>query len=128
MIRQDNQHRVIRRAAFTLMEVLVVVAIIVILASLGGFLLINQYNESKDEIVRARMKTIETAIDSYYINSKGYYPDNLGALLNTHLKSQKDLLDPWDQPFQYQIDNNVPTGYRLWTTNPRTGRVFTNLD
>jgi len=128
MIRQAYQQRMARRAAFTLMEVLVVVAIIVILASLGGFLLINQYNESKDEIVRARIKTIETAIDAYYINSKGYYPDNLGQLIGTHLKSQKDLMDPWGQQFQYRIDTTSPTGYRLWTQNPKSQKQFSNLD
>ncbi len=42
-----NQDPAPRRAAFTLMEMLIVVAIIVILASMGGYYVIGQYNEAK---------------------------------------------------------------------------------
>jgi len=41
------------RSAFTLLEVLVVVAIIVMLAGVGGYLVVQRYEESK--VSRAKM-------------------------------------------------------------------------
>ena len=127
MIRQERNTRKIDRSAFTLMEVLVVVAIIVALAALGGYLLINQFEQSKEGTAKAKIHTIEQAIDTYYIRTGNYPPDGqLNVLLNGYLKRQTDLVDPWNQPFQYQMDATSPTGYRVWTINPKTQQPITS--
>ena len=42
-----------RRAAFTLLEVLVVVAIIVVLAGVGGYFLLQRYEDAKASTAKA---------------------------------------------------------------------------
>jgi general secretion pathway protein G len=128
MIRQETKIRKFDRSAFTLMEVLVVVAIIVALAALGGYLLINQFEQSKEGTAKAKIHTIEQAIDTYYIRVGDYPPDNQLAVLvqNGYLKRAADITDPWNQPFQYQRDATSPTGYRVWTINPKTQQPITS--
>jgi general secretion pathway protein G len=118
MIREDIQRRIVRRAAFTLMEVLIVVAIIVILASLGGFLLIDQYETSKVGTAEAKIHTIEQAVETYYLRT-GDYPADLSQLVGTALKKPQDIIDPWGNQYQYAVDGQT-NSYRVWTVHPRT--------
>jgi general secretion pathway protein G len=99
------------RHAFTLMEMLVVVAIIVVLAGIGGFYLMPQLDKSKEQAAKAQAKVIEQAAQSYY-QDNGQYPSSVQDLTqpSPHLNnrpylSDDAILDPWGKP--YTID---PTG------------------
>ncbi len=116
MILQNHAARVrqSRRGAFTLMEMLVVVAIIVALAGVGGVFLIGQLNESKVSTAKMKARNISKAIDIFQVDN-GEYPHQLDQLLQKHpvtmkgpyLQSVDDLLDPWGRPFNYD-----PTGQK----------------
>jgi general secretion pathway protein G len=97
--------RNIRRAAFTLMEMLVVVAIIVILAGLGSYYVIGQLNEAKITQTKIKAKNISKAIDNYYVDN-GVYPPDLESLLvqtptghGPYLTNREDIFDFRGQPF-----------------------------
>src|SRR4051794_19698449 len=99
------------RAAFTLMEILVVVAIIVALAGVGGFFLIGQLQSSKADIAKLQAKELQKMCKTYYIKY-GNFPTSLDQLIQTPsgipiLEDQKALIDPWSQPYQMQPG---PTG------------------
>jgi general secretion pathway protein G len=58
-----------RRNAFTLLEVLVVVAILVILASVASIYVFQYLEESKRDKAYLDMKTWETAVKSYIVKN-----------------------------------------------------------
>src|ERR1700756_4286829 len=94
-----------RRAAFTLMEMLVVVAIIVVLAGVGGTYLIGQLNESKVSTAKIKARNIASACGMYLVDN-GVSPASLDLLLvknaegkGPYLKGVDDLRDPWNNPF-----------------------------
>jgi general secretion pathway protein G len=104
-----------RRAAFTLMEMLVVVAIIVVLAGVGGAYLIGQLNESKVNTAKIKAQNISNAIDQFYIDN-GQYPTQLTDLLvqnpetkkGPYLKNQDDILSPINgQMYTYDPSGSI---------------------
>jgi general secretion pathway protein G len=106
----------ISRRAFTLMEILVVVAIIVVLAGLGTVSLLNQLESSKDKAAGINATTIKKAIIMYK-SDKGNWPGNLQELVPTYLEKQETLVDPWGQQFQFQtVETETNTTCYVWTT------------
>lgn len=103
------------RSAFTLLEILVVVAIIVALAGLGAFYLIPQSEKADEDLMYARIKEIEKAIDTYKIHYR-VYPDSLQDLLvqgekgGPYLEDQSKLISVWQTPFQYDPDATSAQG------------------
>jgi general secretion pathway protein G len=106
----------ILRAAFTLMEMVVVVAIIVALAGLGGYAFLNTLKTQQKNTAKINVKTLETAVNNYYTDHSRY-PSSLQELLHKdsqggpYLTSQDMITDPWGQTYQY-----TPNG-----VNPDTG-------
>jgi general secretion pathway protein G len=125
LIRQQQPQR--RRPAFTLMEMLVVVAIIVMLAGIGTYYYIGQAEQSRKDTAKMKIRELQTAVETYNVQHRGQWPESLESLLQKddsglgpYLKSQEALLDPWDRPFQYD-----PAGTRnnsltpdIWTQAP----------
>ncbi len=102
-----------RRRAFTLMEVLLVLAILVILGSLVSVSYVTIQRNSKISSARTQITMLKTALDVYQTDV-GYYPNDLSALRTppSDLANPKKWkgpyidkeipLDPWDNPYQYE--------------------------
>jgi general secretion pathway protein G len=118
--RSVSLERQFRRAAFTLMELLIVVAIIVVLAGLGGTFLFGQLASAKMQAAQAKAYEIGKAIEMYKLDHD-QFPAGLEALLQKdadgkgpYLKSLDAIKDPWDRKFEYD-----PSG----SNNKRVGDV-----
>jgi general secretion pathway protein G len=114
------------RTGFTLMEMLVVVAIIVVLAGIGGYYLLPRVDESKEKAARAQLKgTLTTAVETYKLNN-GDYPPNLEALTQQQPNGGKPILepdalrDPWGQAYGYDPAGPHNGGMRadIWCNRP----------
>jgi general secretion pathway protein G len=124
LLRQSFSSRQ-RRSAFTLMEMLVVVAIIVALAGIGGFFLLGALRESQEDVASAQVKgPLTQACQAYSLKHNGEFPQNLQLLLQRdamggpYLENADALIDPWGQPYQYDASGpkNNQTKPDIWTT------------
>lgn len=101
------------RAGFTLLELLVVVAIIGLLAAYVGPRYFGQIGKAEVKAARAQMDALEKALDAYRLDVGRYPTSELGlaALMvrpggvakwgGPYLK--KDVpLDPWGQAYRYK--------------------------
>lgn len=69
------------REAFTLLEVLVVVAIIVILAGVATVSMFRYLEDARADGARAQMDTLEKACKTYMIKNEGNPPQNLQEIV-----------------------------------------------
>ena len=69
-----------RRLGFTLVELLVVMAIIAILVSIATPRYFNSVEKSKEVVLKQDLSTLRDAIDKYY-GDTGKYPDTLDDLV-----------------------------------------------
>jgi len=116
---RPQERRVARtvRKAFTLMEILVVVAIMVILAGLGTVALMNELEKSREKTAGINAKTIKSAAMSFKTDT-GNWPGSLNELVPKYLERPETLLDPWGNQYQFQAseDENNRTFF-VWTTH-----------
>jgi len=99
---------------FTLVELLVVVAILGLLAAMITPRVMGHLGQAKVKAAKMEIKNIAVALDLYRIDV-GHYPtqeDGLTALRKqpTNVSAWKgpylgntDFLDPWDSPYVYKI-------------------------
>lgn len=96
--------RVSGRSGFTLLEVLVVVAILVILASVGIVATTKYLEDAKKNKAQLQCQSIAEACEAYYLNpqSGNQYPSTTQELLSppfggqSYFKNgQADLASPW---------------------------------
>jgi general secretion pathway protein G len=124
-----------RRSAFTLIEVLVVVAILVILATIAAVAVPKQLDEAKKSKAQLGCTTIAKAADSYAISASNplpedqKYPNSVddlvapqwGGNVSSFLPDGRNsTVDPWGKQYQMrQIQNEDGTpGVLVFTTAP----------
>ena len=113
------------RQAFTLMEMLVVVAIIVALSGIAVVSYFAIFEGSKKDIAQSQVKSLSMLCDLYRIRN-GNAPDALQTLMQPDVKgviSVEDpnaLLDPWKKPYQYDPSGPRNSGRHadIWTIAP----------
>lgn len=117
-IKKFNSH------GFTLLELLVVVAIIALLAGYVGPKYFAQLGKSEVGVAKAQIDSFDKALDQYRLDV-GHYPltdQGLQALIKQpdgetkwagpYLK--KDVpLDPWGRPYQYRAPGTNGKDYDL---------------
>jgi general secretion pathway protein G len=108
---------ILTRSGFTLLEILVVVAILGILVAFVAPKIIGRADDARVEATRVQIKNFETALKLYKLDS-GFYPDTqqgLEGLVDQptagriprkfreggYLEKKKVPLDPWGNPFMY---------------------------
>jgi general secretion pathway protein G len=103
-----------REAGFTLLEVLVVIAIIGLLIGLVAPAALRQLSGARVSVAKQSIERLGTILDMYKLDV-GSYPsssDGLEALLERpadaenwngpYLKAENGLLDPWRHPYVYR--------------------------
>jgi general secretion pathway protein G len=122
-----------RRSAFTLLEVLVVVAIIVMLAGVGSFYLFQRYEEAKGSKAKADCNGLAQQAEVYKINN-GQYPASIEALAQQQpggggpLIKPEAVNDPWGKPYKIDPSGQHNSGQccDVYTTDPK-GKVIGNF-
>jgi general secretion pathway protein G len=116
-----------RRRGFTLIEILVVIVVIAILASLVAPNIFQNAGAAKDATARSQIEMLGAALDAYRLDNGKYPPTALGLdALNQKPADESAAnwrgpylrkavpLDPWRHPYRYKAPGEVnPTGYDL---------------
>ena len=116
-----------RQAGFTLIEVLVVIAVVAILASLVSPMVFQNVGDAKVTAARAQIEIFSLSLDSYRLDND-QYPSADAALAALRIRPEgeegrrwrgpylrKEIpLDPWGRPYVYRSPGSVnPTAYDL---------------
>lgn len=116
-----------RRAGFTLIEILVVIVVIAILATLVAPNVFRHVGAAKDATAKSQIEMLGAALDAFRLDN-GRYPtteEGLGALWDAPRSDQVPSwrgpylrkpvpLDPWNHPYLYAWPGQAnPRGYDL---------------
>lgn len=108
-----------KESGFTMMELLIVIVILGLLASLVAPKFFGKLGTAERGIAATQMAAFETALDTYRLDL-GVYPTKLEDLRTSDLPRwdgpyiPKDVpLDPWGNPYVYQLNNDKLKPYTL---------------
>lgn len=111
-----DHHRHVRRdAGFTLLELLVVLGIITLLATVAGPQVLRYLGKARSDTAKAQISALTTALELYALDNGTFPPQQagLGALMQApaganrwrgpYLKKAEGLTDPWGRPYVYRF-------------------------
>lgn len=101
------------QSGVTLLEVMIVLAVIALIVGFGAPRLMESFGRAKSQAAEVAMASLKGAVQLFYIDT-GRYPtedEGLAALLTApqgvanwkgpYLDGESDLSDPWGRPFTY---------------------------
>ncbi len=101
-------------AGFTLLELLVVLAIMGLLAAIVGPQVIKYLGSSRSQTARVQLKNVAAALELYRLDAGGYpspeqgldalvaAPVGIPAWNGPYLPQATNLLDPWGRPYLFK--------------------------
>jgi len=108
------------RAGFTLLEVLVVVAILIILASVATFATMRYMADAKINQANLQMQKVEQAAKAFYSTNGGNWPTSLEELVVPSTSGQplleggmSALTSPWGTMYQVEFVQDAVGADRL---------------
>jgi general secretion pathway protein G len=120
---------------FTLIEILIVVVIIGLIASLVAPNLLERFERSKEEIAKAQVEMLSSSIQAFILDV-GRCPNSLIELVNSndplwrgpYLSKKEVPLDPWKREYQYKCpgENGRFDLYSLGPNNRLDERAIKN--
>lgn len=113
-----------RRSGFTLMEVMLVLAILVILGSLAFFAFGDMLFQGNRKAAKAQIDAFKLPMNTYRMD-ENQWPDRLEALWTPGPKSglrhmEPVGFDPWGNPYGYEPPTGTDPGAqpRIWSNGP----------
>ncbi len=104
-----KQRRRIRRRGFTLLEILVVIAILGLLTGMVAVAVVPTFSKAKVDTTRTNIQTTMDLLKQYYLR-KNKYPDTgtgLKVLVDEQI-TDKVPKDAWGNDFVYLLENGKP--------------------
>ncbi len=129
------------KRAFTLIELLIVLSVISILVGIALPRFRGMQEEAKSSRVAGELRSLTTAIESYYIHNSREYPSQTGAsTVSTNWQSVitaaapqiigTALTDPFKPSQQYSYGTNAASGskyYVIFSVGPDAGADITGI-
>ena len=128
MKRRNQAHR-LNEAGYTLMELLVVLAILGLLAAIATPMVLRYLDSAKVSTAKTEISNLEAGLDLFKYDA-GRYPTNdegLQALVaaptgvtgwnGPYIKKTTGLKDPWGQPYHYRFPGQHGE-YDLYSDGP----------
>ena len=109
------------RAGFTLAEMMVVIVILGLLATLVVTNVMKNLGQAMGGKVASDIVAIESALENYAINNSGRYPESLEPLVTpdvngqTYLKGTVLPKDPWKNEYQYEPPGSGQPHPKIYT-------------
>ena len=133
--KQRAAHPKSRDEGFTLLELLVVLGIIVLLATLVAPQVLRYLGTARTDAAKAQISAISTALELYALDVGVFPPQQAGlaALLQPpggqpkwkgpYMKKADGLIDPWGQAYQYRFPGKAgqPDVFTLGRDNAAGG-------
>ena len=119
------------RGGFTLMEVLLVLVILVVLASMAVTMFGGTQERALKDAARGQVGIFKSAVDYYHFHTR-QYPESLEGLINKpsdskiaerwsgpYIDGSKVPLDPWDREYKYAAPGKHNSGsFDVWSVGP----------
>lgn len=132
-----NRHA---RAGFTLMEIMIAIAILAIIAVSVGPLIMQQVEKARRSRVKTDLRAIQSAIDQYDADT-AQLPSTLRDLVKKpsdesvsrkwggpYLRDKDVPKDPWGKKFIYEITEGQENPYKLLSYGSKKGRGVPESD
>lgn len=107
------------KRGFTLLELMIVVAIIAIMAGFAVTRFTGVLDNTKVTAVKTDFKTYEFALEAYYMKNSRYPSSDEGLQVlvdEGFIQKKKDsLLDPWNNPYQYRYPGEYSDSPEIWS-------------
>jgi len=112
---KSARNRDTSESGFTLVELLVVLAIIALIATLAAPQVLRYLGSARTNAAKAQIRNIESALELYYVDNAKYptSEEGLNALVaqpagetrwnGPYLKGTTGLKDPWGRPYSYEV-------------------------
>lgn len=122
-------------AGYTLLELLVVLGILALVATIAAPQVLRYMGSARTETARAQIGAISTALELYALDSGRFPtqqvglqalvspPANMPRWKGPYLKKAEGLIDPWGRPYQYRFPGRggQPDVYTLGRDNATGG-------
>jgi general secretion pathway protein G len=103
-----------REDGFTLLELLVVLGIIVLIATIAAPQVLRYLGGARTETAKAQISALSTALELYALDNGGFPSEQVGlrGLVSApegnarwkgpYIKRASGIVDPWGQPYRYR--------------------------
>ena len=119
-----------KRKGFTLVEIMVVLFIMMVIASMGVIGVRSYMVRANKNEAGIFVRSLESPIETFHLEHR-QYPESLEDLVTPpsyvdqakgtwpYIKMSAAKVDPWGSPYQYMVPgSHNPDSYDLWSMGP----------